>query len=252
MKKINQLNKFALLFLFVSLRIVIPAQDSDHLISRHRPGVLWYYAGIKAPDLDKVRRYDRLVFDVLYCDWAGKNNKPFKVSPLSIGMNVNGMFDLPITIHNTVSFGWGFSYSIFRVRMNDFFVRDEVKQSTTLVSDIGMYGIEKSFFKLHTVAIPFEMRFRGKNWKHAKLQVGGRIGYNFLGSTVLSTKNEGIDYLQKTRGFYDLNPINLQAHIRFGIRNWGIYASYNFMPLFKSKESTQLNAIQMGISLSVF
>lgn len=247
----RRLNKFALFVLFVSLRMVVSAQDSD-LVSRHRPGMLWYYAGIKAPDLDKVRRYDRLVFDVLYCDWTGKDNKPFKVSPLSIGMNVNGMFDLPLTKFNTVSFGWGFSYGIFRIKMNDFFVRNESTQSTKLTEDIDTYGIEKSIFKVHTVAIPLEIRFRGKNWKHAKLQIGGRIGYNFMATTVLGTKHDGIDYLQKTRGFYDLNPINAQAHIRFGIRNWSLYASYSFLPLFKSSESTQLNTIQMGLSISVF
>ena len=228
------------------------AQDSD-IMTRHRPGALWYYAGIKPPIPEKVRRYDRLVFDVTYNDWIPKNGKPFNVSPFSIGFNANMMFDVPMTKNNTVSFGFGFAYGLYRIRMNDFFVRNEVEQSTELIADVKKYGAEKSIFKVNTLSVPLELRFRGANWKHFKINIGGRLSYQFHPNTTLVSKtNDGITSQQKTVGFYDFNHFSASAHIRFGIRNWGLYASYNLVPLFKDPESTKLNPFQLGLSISLF
>ncbi|MCE3295710.1 MAG: hypothetical protein K0R65_1424 [Crocinitomicaceae bacterium] len=240
--------------IFISLAFRLSAQDQDtDIMSRHRPGALWYYAGVKPPLPDRVRRYDRLVFDIVYNDWMSKSQKPFKVSPLSIGFNVNTMFDVPMTKNNTVSFGFGFAYGLYRVRMNDFFVRNETEQSTELITDVKQYGIEKSVFKVNSLSIPLELRFRGTNWKHIKIHVGGRVSYYFLPSTTLTGNMDGkIVSKQKTVGFYDFNNFNASAHIRFGIRNWGLYASYDFMPFFKSAQSTKLNPFQFGVSVSLF
>jgi len=251
LRKIKLLKNYFSLLILLVVGFNSLAQEAG-VRSRHRPGFMWYYAGITAPKPEKVRKYDRLIFDVVYNDWTGKNVKPFKVSPLSIGFNTNLMFDIPLAVNNTVSLGIGMAYGIYRIKSNDFFVRNELQESTTLSSDINQYGIESSIFKIHTIALPLEIRFRGKNWQHAKLHVGGRIGYSFLATTVLGTQQDGIYYLQKTRGFYDFNPIQAQAHLRFGIRNWGIYAAYHFLPFFKNKQSIQMNGLQFGISLSIF
>lgn len=239
---------------FLSLVFRLSAQDQDvDIMSRHRPGALWYYAGVKPPLPDRVRRYDRLVFDVVYNDWMSKTIKPFKVSPLSIGFNVNTMFDVPMTKNNTVSFGFGFAYGLYRVRMNDFFVRNETEQSTELVPDVKQYGVDKSVFMANSLSIPLEIRFKGANWKHFKIHLGGRIAYSFLPSTTLYAKtDDDINSQQKTIGFYDFNHFNASAHIRFGIRNWGFYGSYSLVPLFKDAQSTKLYPFQFGLSLSVF
>ncbi|MGV3632092.1 MAG: outer membrane beta-barrel protein [Bacteroidota bacterium] len=240
--------------IFLCFTLSLAAQDQDvDVMSRHRPGVLWYYAGVKPPIPERVRRYDRLVFDVVYNDWMSKTVKPFKVSPLSIGFNVNMMFDVPLTKNNTTSLGFGFAYGLYRIRMNDFFARNDVNQSTELIPDVEQYGVEKSVFKANSVSIPLELRFKGAKWKHVKIHLGGRASYYFLPSTTLSSQTDDkVISKQKTVGFYDFNHFNASGHIRFGIRNWGLYASYNFMPLFKDAQSTRLNTFQFGVSVSLF
>ncbi len=244
-----------LLILSVLYSLNFFSQDSDSeekLISRFRPGVMWFYTGLKPATPEKVRKYDRLIVDLVYNDWLSKEIKPFKNKATSIGFNTHLMFDLPITKGNTISFGTGISYGLYRVHTNGYFVRSELFQKTEFFNDASLYGVEKSVFKLNTLSVPFELRFRGKNWKHAKFHVGARVSYQFHGSTTLSSTNEKIESQQKTIGFYDLNPINVSSHIRFGIRNWSLYASYGFLPLFKSSESVQLNPFQFGVSLSLF
>lgn len=242
---------FLVHIMFTFLVLNTFAQDGD-LVSRHRPGFMWFDNGMKPAILEKVRKYDRLIFDVVYNDWVSKSHKAFKVSPLSIGFNVNFMFDIPITKGNTSSFGIGFAYGLYRIRMNDFFVRNDVEGSTKLIHDISQYGIEKSVFKLNSLSIPFEYRLRGKNWKHTKLHFGAKASFFFYPSTTLSAKSGKIVSQQKNVGFYDFNHFNASAYLRFGIRNWSIFASYNFIPLFKDESSTVLNPIQAGVSISLY
>ncbi len=258
--KINNILKLKLNYLFLLLISItasrnVFSQDSDNepdIISRFRPGVMWFYTGLKPATPERVRKYDRLIFDVVHNDWQSEDVKPFKVVPSSIGFNTNLMFDIPLTEGNTVSFGTGLAYGFFHVRMNDFLTRNSSENSTKIIPNIGQYGIEKSVFNMNTLSIPLELRFRGKNWKHAKLHIGGKFTYQFHASTILSSKYDGIISQQKTVGFYDLNPINASAHIRVGIRNWSIFASYGFMPIFKNDLSTKLNPLQFGISVSLF
>lgn len=229
------------------------AQDQDeNLISRYRPGFAWFHTGFKPAIPEKVRKYDRLIFDITYNDWISKTQKPFKVSPLSIGFNSNIMFDIPLRKGNTRSFAWGISYGLYRYQMYDFFTRNESEKSTNLIKDISQYGIEKSVFKVNSLSIPFEFRFRGKRWEHSKFQFGARVSYFFHPNTNLVSKTNKIEFIQKTVGFYDFEHFNASAHIRFGVRNWSIYASYNFLKLFKSDLSPQLNPFQFGLSISLF
>ena len=43
--------------------------EGEDLISRFRPGSMWFYTGLRPATPEKVRKYDRLIFDVTYNDW---------------------------------------------------------------------------------------------------------------------------------------------------------------------------------------
>lgn len=243
--------KLIIIFVLIFTAKISLNQQQD-LVSRYRPGIMWFFSGIRSAQPEKVRKYDRLIIDVNYNDWQGKKIRPFKNKATSIGLNASLMFDVPLVVKNKIAFGWGLSYGLYRVNHHDIFIRNSDSSFTTFVKDIEQYGIEKSIFKVHSIAIPFELRFRGEHWKHFKFQIGGKLIYQFLGTTVLSSSNNGITSKHKINGFYDLNPINASAHIRLGIRNWGLYAQYNFLPYFISKQSIQLNGFQFGLSISLF
>ena len=48
------------------------------------------------------------------------------------------------------------------------------------------------------------------------------------------------------------NRLIYSVHARVGLRNWALYFSYNLNPIFSNQLSTQLNLVQMGLSVSLF
>ena len=221
--------------------------------SKFRPGFMWFYSGIR-PEKSvhrDVRKYDRLIIDVTYNDWSGDQG-PFENHWASVGMNTNLMFDIPLTARNTVSLGVGVAYQYVNIRHDNKLVIDDNK-NTTIYTPKDKYDLfDKSIYSGNSFSLPLELRFRTKNWRHFKFHIGGKIGYqaNMLSKRVLV--QDGHAERNKRFGFPDENKLLYSAHVRIGIRNWALFGSYNFNTLFSNANSTQLNLIQMGISVSLF
>ena len=101
-------------------------------------------------------------------------------------------------------------------------------------------------------SIPIELRSRNETWKHFKVHIGGKIGYQEQFASKYVSKIDDHKRVVRDNGFYDANKLIYSAHVRIGMRNWALFASYNFNKLFSNKNSTQLNAVQMGLSISLF
>jgi hypothetical protein len=104
----------------------------------------------------------------------------------------------------------------------------------------------------NSFSIPIEFRFRTGGWRHFKFHIGGKIGYqaNLLSKYVANVG--GHREVWKRYSFPDAARLIYSAHIRIGMRNWALFASYNFNPIFENSNSTRLNMIQAGLSLSLF
>ncbi len=217
--------------------------------SRFRPGIMWHYTGINPAKLEKVHKYDRLIFDITYNDWAG-DVKPFEVKPSSIGFGTNIMFDVPLKKGNTVSFGWGFNHHWTHIRHdNTFFVNLATKSTEYTVQSTPF----KSSLNFHQVSIPLEMRFHKESWRHFKVHVGGKIGYLFgMNENTRLENPSGKKTVIKEYNFQDNNPLQYSAHIRLGLRNYALFGEYNFSPLFTNSKSTQVNVFRLGLSISLF
>lgn len=218
--------------------------------SRFRPGFFWYLTGFRPAVPEKVRKYDRLIFDVIYSDWNG-DLKPFKNNWASLGLNSNLMFDIPLVKKNLISIGIGACYGYSTIRHNKDVFTNNTSNWTYIVDSMPVSNLIKSSFVGHNFSIPIELRFRTNGWKHFKIHVGGKIGYQtgFKGKS----RNELMDGISKTKySIPDYSRLTYSAHIRLGIRNWSLFASYNFNPMFTNIKSSQLNMLQFGLSVSVF
>ncbi len=223
----------------------------ENEVSRFRPGVMWFYTGIRPAKVEKVRKYDRLIFDVTYNDWVG-DREPFGNSWASIGLNTNLMFDIPLTKGNTVSLGVGISHQYINIRHNTELITDDIAGTTTYIPVNATQSFYKSSLAGNSFSIPLEIRFRKESWRHFKVHIGGKFGYQAnLFSKKVSNLN-GYRVVNKNFGFPDKNDWIYSAHIRFGLRNWALFASYNFNTIFSNQNSSQLNLIQMGLSISLF
>lgn len=217
-------------------------------ISRFRPGTFWFYTGIRPGKENKVRKYDRLIFDILYNDWVG-DLKPFKVKPSSIGFAANLLFDVPLSKGNTIAFGWGINYTFSHTQHNNTFLSDFKENSTKYITS---QTNSRNSFNYNQFSIPVELRFRNESWKHLKIHIGGKIGYIARAYEKTTLKDPSGKTVIKDFHFSDLNPIQYATHIRFGLRNYSIFGEYNFAPLFANMQSTKLNIFRLGLSISLF
>ncbi len=225
--------------------------EGDNEISRFRPGTMWFMTGFRPAEPEKVRKYDRLVFDITYNDWVGDRD-PFNVKWNSIGFNTSWMFDIPLAKKNTVALGIGPSYSLQRIVHDEVLEHDTSFTYTQLSDQINLSGEWRESFNIHEFSLPIELRFRTKGWKHFKFHAGGKIGYrtNIVRRAKFNDGNE--KYEIRYRTLPDINHLSYSAHVRIGMRNWALFGSYNFSPLFRSNESIELYPIQLGLSISLF
>ncbi|MCO4814389.1 MAG: hypothetical protein KC454_06730 [Flavobacteriales bacterium] len=226
--------------------------EGENEISRFRPGVMWFYTGMRPAKPGKPNKYDRLIFDITYNDWIGDRD-PFKNPPLSLGLNTNLMFDVPLTKGNTIAFGWGISHQIFNIRHDEMLVSDDGSKTTILIPIASTgFSPKKRSLVGNSFSVPLEVRFRKKSWKHLKVHLGGKIGYQLRLTEKTVGKYDGHKVVYRRHGFPNNSKLIYSTHVRFGLRNWALYASYNLNSIFLNKESTQLNLIQFGLSISLF
>lgn len=243
--------KLLILFAIATVSNAFGQYDSKgEFRSRFRPGVMWFYTGIRPAKEEKLRKYDRLIFDLVYNDWSG-DAKPFENHWASIGLNTNLMFDIPLTKGNTVSLGLGLSHQNMRLR-HDQVLTKFASQDYTILEEKTFQTFDKNVLKGNLFAVPVELRFRKESWRHFKVHIGGKIGYqaNLFSKYVYGsggTRDVVMDY-----GFADMSRLVYGAHVRIGLRNWALYGSYNFNPIFMSSQSTKLHQIQFGLSISMF
>lgn len=220
--------------------------------SRFRPGAFWMYTGFRPAKSDKPEKYDRLIVDLTYNDWIGERDL-FTNHWASIGVNTNFIFDIPLTKRvNTVSFGLGVSHEYTSIRHDAKLVTDNSVGSTTYMEKESTDLFDRSTLSGHSFSVPIEFRFRTKGWQHFKFHVGGKVGYQVNSLSKSVGKIDGNKVVNKQHGFPDDSKLIYSAHIRIGVRNWALFASYSFNPLFTSSLSTRLNRVQMGLSLSLF
>lgn len=217
--------------------------------SRFRPGLFWYFTGYHPAKVGKVRKYDRIIFDVTYNDWVGAKN-PFQNHWASLGLNTNILFDIPLMEKNRLSLGVGVCYGFQTIRHNQSTLTFE-NDDYTKISDTLVKSFQRNSLIGHQISIPIELRFRTNGWKHFKIHVGGKIGYQ----AGLYSKTHGLEGESPKKfktPFSDPNRLIYSIHARVGIRNWALFGSYNLNTIFKNSKSTSLNMFQLGISVSLF
>jgi hypothetical protein len=252
----NWRHKIVCIFGFVPLLSYGQYNSDGESVSRFRSGIMWYNTGWKPAKPEKLRKYDRLMFDISYNDWVG-DRKTFKMRGPSLGMNVSWLFEIPLVKKNIVSFALGPGYGFFNLRHDLPSEYSPENQTYTLgsYSEIGLYGKRKIIG--HQLTIPFEFRFRTKGWRHFKVHIGGKIGYqiSLYEKNRLTTTDESgntLSNVEKNKFPQEISRFVYSVHARIGIRNFALFGSYNFNPLFKNSESTQLHLLQLGLTISLF
>ena len=224
-------------------------QEDSRLVTRNRPGLFWFFNG-KGPvkDADN-RKYDRCILELTYNDWYGDLNS-FQNKWNSLGYHFSLNKDIQLKSTNRLAFGVGLGYSYLDHSLDRVFFNTQHETVDTQLpspEDSMIY----SKLTVHQFYIPFELRFRSLGWKHVKLILGTRIGFQPLVYSKTLYKRDGVEEYDEQR-MRDLNWIYSSVYIRFGIRNWSIIGLLQPMKLFGSEASTRVYPFQLGLSLSLF
>jgi hypothetical protein len=238
------------IFSFTFLNAQYLEKEKD-LISRFRPGIGWFYSGTKPYEEEKLRKYDRLIIDVVYNDWDG--DESLLKSPWnSLGFNVSLLFDKIIADHNTFSIGYGLAFSHYNNKTEKEVIRNFDQEFTSLQDFDPSAELIRNKYTANYIEIPLEFRFRTKGKQHFKFLIGGKIGYQLNTFTKQVTEEDNFLIKTKNYSFPDSQRLRYGATVRVGIRNYALFASYHFSTLFRNSESVQLNPIALGISFSLF
>ncbi len=222
----------------------------EDVVSRYRPGFMWFYTGFRPADLEKPRKYDRLVLDVHYNTWATPKLEKMDVLR-SIGFQINTLWDKPLNKRNGIAIGFGLAYRFQKMGLLTYFDYDYASKISThndTIQSSPSFAIAN--FRTHQVLIPLEFRFRMKKWRHLKLHLGGNIGYRFGANFQGKTSDKNTE--TTLRNMLDAKGISYGLHARFGIRNWAFSASYDLKKQFNNSQSFVANPLSFGISLSFF
>ncbi|MGB0932968.1 MAG: outer membrane beta-barrel protein [Lishizhenia sp.] len=246
--------KLLFVLLFVSTTFFSRSQyieEREDLSSKRRPGVMWFYSGFRPYEKEKLRKYDRLIIDVVYNDWQG-DRELFESPWYSIGLNTSLMFDIPFTKANTIGLGWGFGFSHYNNHTKTNFNRNFEENTTTLSNLDNTLDIKRSKYAANYLEIPLELRFRTKGIKHFKLLIGGKIGYQLNAYTKTVEEINDRDYKFKSFNFPDNNRLRYGATVRVGYRNFSLYGAYFFSSLFNDEQSVLLTPVNIGVSIALF
>jgi hypothetical protein len=248
------MNKLITILILLTLTPLLQAQfiaEDVGLTSRFKPGIGWFYSGAEPYEQKKLRKYDRLVVDVVYNDWHG--DREFFSSPWnSIGFNISLLFDKVLTPANTLSFGYGLAFSHYNNRTRLFLERNTTDNFTELIPFPELDNTLRYKFTANYLEIPLELRIRTKGRSHFKWIIGGTVGYQLNSFTQRVFELNGTTYRNRIAGFPDNNDWRLGATMRLGVRNYAFYAAYYFTPLFTSEKSVNLTPFSLGVSFSLF
>lgn len=78
----------------------------------------------------------------------------------------------------------------------------------------------------------------------------GLIGGVRIGSSVKTVTEGDSKTKQKTKGTYGLEAFRLDAALRMGFDDWGVYVNYNLIPMFDTDKTVAVHPLTFGVSLS--
>ena len=215
----------------------------DKLISRYKPGIMWYYNGLRPLKDSRLKKFDRLIVDITYNDWFSASHGLISNSWKSIGYNINFMFEERSKKDNRFSFGYGLRY-VYSSILTDFNLTQGhgdlyVNQRTASDS----YTVNK--LREHSLVLPLELRFGKPKPKTFKVNLGGFIGYGFpVRQATIYKASKELSLMREASG------IKYGVHLRIGGRSLAGFCSLQLGHLFRKNNAVY--PFQAGISYSLF
>ena len=138
--------------------------------------------------------------------------------------------------------GFGFNFTQYAFK-NNYLIKTNIDSVYAQMDTV--YNYSKNKLKATYIQIPLLLEFSSND--NNKYISAGIVGGLRIGS---KTKREGElngkNFTEKTKGTYDLNSFKMDATVRLGVGNIGVYATYALIPLFESDKTVSVHPFSIG------
>ncbi len=117
---------------------------------------------------------------------------------------------------------------------------------SSLVSGFSKNQLRVNYFN---VPLLFQVNFSKKPRKNFHIAFGAIGSVRVNSNTKYKYEVPNGETKNKEKGRYNLNPFQVQATVRLGFRNFGIFTNYSLLPLFEKDKSEVAYPLTFGASI---
>lgn len=146
-----------------------------------------------------------------------------------------------------VTTGLGFSFTSVAFK-NNYILQTDADTLFAVTDSIIDYS--KNKLKASYLTVPLLLEFNSSNDPDKAFYLAaGVVGGVRLGSKVKRIGEiDGREFKEKVKGTYGLNSFKLDAAVRMGYADWGVFANYSLLPLFDTNKTVEVYPLTFGLS----
>lgn len=143
--------------------------------------------------------------------------------------------------------GLGFSFTSTALRDN-YLLNYTVDTLNAYIDTVNSY--RKNKLKATYLTVPLMLEFNtNENPNKSFYLAAGVVGGVRIASKVKRIgEYDGKEFKEKLKGTYGLNSFKLDAAVRLGYADWGVFANYSLLPLFETDKTTEVYPVTFGLS----
>lgn len=145
--------------------------------------------------------------------------------------------------------GLGFSFTSVAFR-DDYIISNTADTVFAFVDTVNTYSKNKLKASYLTVPLLLEFNSSADEDKSFYLATGLVGGVRLTSKVKRMGEFEGKEFEEKVKGTYGLNSFKLDAAVRMGYGDWGVFANYSLLPLFENNKTTEIYPLTFGLSLN--
>ncbi|HHJ11315.1 MAG TPA: hypothetical protein ENK25_10565 [Bacteroidetes bacterium] len=141
--------------------------------------------------------------------------------------------------------GLGFRMNDYKLTGNNSITEDGTGYIVSLPYE---QNLKMSKLHVNYFTVPLLLEFHTGNYSK-----GFRMGFGVIGSLKLRSYTKvkwyqnGNKYKNKSKGDFNISPLDMAATIRAGVNKFDIYANYSMVPLFKKDQGPEVYPLAVGV-----
>lgn len=145
--------------------------------------------------------------------------------------------------------GLGFSWTSVAFN-NNYVIRSTADSVYAVMDTVNNYSKNKLKASYLTVPLMLEFNTSADENRSFYLAAGVVGGVRLTSKTKRQGEFEGKEFKEKVKGTYNLNAFKVDAAVRFGYGDWGLFANYSLLPLFDQGKTVDMYPLSFGLSLN--